>query len=318
MCGIWKRGKASELDYRAYAGLPQTLRNINISGGEPFLREDLVEIIGIIRHRCKGARILISSNGLLPDLIERRVAKMPEVGVRISIDGIGETHDNVRGVNGSFQRAQETTVRLRRLGVKDLGIAATMTKENAHQIVAVQRLAEELGVEFTCAVAHSSPIYFGTQGDAAPASDVAREQLALLARRQLSSLHPKDWFRAYFTSGLIDYVDGRARRVRCTAGRRFIFLDPVGDVYPCNMLDMRMGNITQQSFPEILHSSQRILEYVERCPQNCWMVCTVAPMMRKNPFKPMLWILGSKWLTPFGGLPRIGGLKRQRDQACRL
>lgn len=294
MCDIWKRKDCQDLEPTAYANLPKSLQYVNISGGEPFIRKDLGDVFKVIRQRCQGARILISSNGSMPELIEKTVSRMPGVAIRISIDGIGEFHDRVRGISGSFERARESTVRLKKLGVRDLGIAATITKENASQLMPVRRLAEELDVEFTCAVAHSSPIYFGAQENDLPDPNIAREHLRALSCRQLSSSHPKDWFRAYFTSGLIDYIDGRARRINCTAGRRFFFLDPGGQVFPCNVLDLPMGNITEASFDRIQARGQAVLGKVKQCSQNCWMVCTVSPMMRRNPFRPLAWIISTK------------------------
>ncbi len=294
MCDIWRHEDGNDLEPAAYVSLPKSLQYINISGGEPFIRKDLVDIFKVIRRRCPRARILVSSNGSMPELIEKTVSQMPGVAVRISIDGIGEVHDRVRGVNGSFERAKESTERLKSLGIKDLGIAATITKENASQLMAVRRLAEEIGIEFTCAVAHSSTTYFGEQKDDVPDPIVAREHLKALACRQLSSSRPKDWFRAYFTSGLIDYVDGNARRINCLAGRRFFFVDPCGHVYPCNVLNMRMGNITEASFDDIQACSHDVLDKVKQCTQNCWMVCTVSPMMRRNPLRPLAWVLRAK------------------------
>src|SRR5438093_9153719 len=71
MCDIWQYGRGSELRPEDYSRLPASLREVNISGGEPFLRKDLPDIVRVIRARCPKARIVISTNALMPARIEQ-------------------------------------------------------------------------------------------------------------------------------------------------------------------------------------------------------------------------------------------------------
>ena len=64
MCNIWQIKNFPEINYEEYLKLPSSLRDINISGGEPFLREDLVDIVRVIKRACPKAKITISTNGL--------------------------------------------------------------------------------------------------------------------------------------------------------------------------------------------------------------------------------------------------------------
>lgn len=74
--------------------------------------------------------------------------------------------------------------------------------------------------------------------------------------------HPKSWFRAYFNMGLINYIHDNQRLLPCEAGLVNFFVDPYGEIYPCNGLEDKfwkesMGNIRQSgSFYEIWHSEQ--------------------------------------------------------------
>lgn len=89
-------------------------RHLLLTGGEPTLRKDLVEVIGAFASRGKIQTAFINSNGLKPSLIEEIATAVktrhPHLGLefQISIDGLEATHDRVRGVPGNFQKAMET------------------------------------------------------------------------------------------------------------------------------------------------------------------------------------------------------------------
>jgi MoaA/NifB/PqqE/SkfB family radical SAM enzyme len=104
MCDIWKQTPAErpELSPEDYRWLPASLRSINVSGGEPFLRDDLVEIVRVMREACPRARVVISTNGLATQRIVAAVPLMRDVAVRVSVDGVGEAHDTLRGVQGAW------------------------------------------------------------------------------------------------------------------------------------------------------------------------------------------------------------------------
>jgi len=300
MCDIWKRptDQARELAPGDYAWLPASLRSINVSGGEPFLRDDLPDVVRVMQRASPRARIVISTNGLDPARVERAVALMERVAVRVSLDAVGPAHDRTRGVAGAYERVVETVARLKALGVSDLGLAATATASGeGGELPAVERLAAELGVAFTASVAHSSPIYFGEQGGERPTSEVVVSDVARIMRKRLASPKPSDWAKAYYLRGLVEYVRRRPRMLPCGAGEDHFFLDPWGDVYPCNVNGLRMGNIREGSFEELAaRSRDAVREGVAGCREQCWMVCTVSPPMRRRPVRPAAWIAGAKLL----------------------
>jgi len=299
MCDIWKSDARQERELKPadYRWLPKSLRSINVSGGEPFLRDDIVEIVEVMRERCPKARIVISTNGLQPDRIVAAVERMPEVAIRVSIDGVGEAHDAVRGIPGAYDRAMETVERLRDIGVADLGLAATATDTNVGDVTRVRDRTKELGLKFSVTAAHSSPIFFGDHAVERPHSAESVGEMVAIMREHLRSWRPLDWAKAYYVRGLIEYIRGRPRRLPCRAGTDFFFLDPWGDVYPCNIGGTLIGNIREGSFEEIRRRSwNRVREKVDACEVQCWMVCTVGPPMKRRPLKPMMWMLGAKLL----------------------
>jgi hypothetical protein len=114
----------------------------------------------------------------------------------------------------------------------------------------------------------------------------------------LKSPRPKDWFRAYFNWGLINYIKGNKRFLPCEMGRDGFFLDPSGDILACNGMDEKlpMGNLVAETWDEIWTSSRakEVRRRVKWCPKNCWMIGSAAPAIWHHPVKPVLWVLKRK------------------------
>jgi MoaA/NifB/PqqE/SkfB family radical SAM enzyme len=293
-CDMWKYDRGREMKPEDYAVLPPSLTHINLSGGEPYLRDDLPEIYAALKERFPDARIVISTNGLVPKRIREMTARMPGAAVRVSIDALGRLNDEIRGVPGSYEKAKETLRLLKEIGVTDLGISATASRGVEGELDKVMDLAWREGMEFVCGVAHSSPIYFGEQNGLRPSREKCVPTLEMVMRRQLSAWRPKEWFRAYMTSGMVDYVESRPRKFRCTAIKDFFYLDAAGIVYPCNMRDDPMGSLLEKDYTELVTANPEIVKKVKTCSIDCWMSCTVAPTLRRRPWIALPWVLSHK------------------------
>lgn len=289
MCDIWQNRMTGELRPDEYGRLPGSLRDINISGGEPFLRNDLPQIVAVLRRTCPRARLLISTNGFQPEksrrLLEEIVRIDPRVGLRVSIDGEGERHDQIRGVPGGFGRCVAVLESARRLGVKDLGIGVTVMERNLDQLGPLYDFSLDHGLEFSVTIATDSEIYFGENQSRHRPADTARmgRELSRLARREYRRTRPKCWFRAWFDKRLARYaVEGR-RPMPCSAGRGFFYLDSLGTVYACHIRPLRMGNLREQGWRELWEGpdADRARADARGC-HDCWMVCTSKSELRRR------------------------------------
>lgn len=301
MCHIWEVQSSQQLSPVDFTMLPRTLRTVNVSGGEPFLRDDLPDVVRSIKAACPRAKITISTNGILTDKIERAMREItsfdPAIALGVSIDGIGDKHDEVRGVRGAYERAVDTLRRVKALGVGDLRIAFTASPANLSHFSQVYDLAQRLRVQFTCAVAHNSSHYFHTEDNLGVDSRLLLFQVEKVASAELATLSPKRWARAYFAAGLCQYANGRGRSLPCDAGSAFFFLDPSGGVHPCNVLDIKMGNLREEhSFEDLWSSShaEAARRIVAQCTLGCWMICTARTAMRKNLARVALWAASKK------------------------
>lgn len=295
MCYTWKYPSDKEQEIRPsdLSTLPRMVR-LNVTGGEPFLKEDLSDILHVVKKKAK--RVVISTNGFLTKKTLMVMRQHQDVGIRISVDGLEGTHESVRGVKGCYSKAIETLRGLRDLGVKDLGIAVTVSDQNAQDLVALYRFAKENHVELATAILHNA-YYFHKEDNVI--DDKVRVEIGLkdLIREFLKSRHPKDWFRAYFTQGIIDHMHGKQREMKCTMATDSFYVDPYGNVRPCNVMDLPFGNLKERTFQEIWNSpeAQNARKEVDECTRNCWMIGSVGHLMRYRFWLPLFWIIRNKW-----------------------
>jgi MoaA/NifB/PqqE/SkfB family radical SAM enzyme len=188
-------------------------------------------------------------------------------------------------------------IELSRLGVKDIGFGITMSDRNAEDMIELYQLAKMMKLEFATAAVHNA-FYFNKMDNTFEKPDVAIAELRKLIKELLKSHRAKDWFRAYFNYGLINYIKGNPRLLPCEMSKDSFFLDPFGRMLPCNVINEEMGNLRDNSFSEIWTSSQaeNVRAKAANCGKNCWMMGSVSQQMKKNITVPGKWLLKHKFL----------------------
>jgi MoaA/NifB/PqqE/SkfB family radical SAM enzyme len=305
MCNTWQHPSttADELSADDLRSLPH-LDFANITGGEPFLRSDLAEIIDVVRS--KADRVVVSTNGYFTDRVVALAQRYPDLGFRVSLEGLPAANDDLRGIKDGFDHGLRTLLRLRAVGVKDIGFGITLSDRNADDIIELYELADSMGLEFATAAVHNS-FYFHKYDNVIEDQERVAANLEEVSRRLLRTNRPKNWFRAWFNVGLANYVRGGRRLLPCGMGTDVFFVDPFGRVMPCNAMDAAMGSLKSQSFGEIWDSPEAhaVRDRVRTCDANCWMVGSVSPAMKKHIAVPASWVVEAKCT---GTLPPIKGL----------
>ena len=272
----------------------------NITGGEPFIREDLKEIVRELYK--KSDRIVISTNGFFTDRIVDLCKEFPQIGIRISIEGLENTNNEIRGLKDGFNKGYTTLKTLVDMGMKDVGFGMTVQDKNAPDLVPLYELSNEMGMEFATASLHNS-FYFVEAKNIIKDRPMVAENFEKLINEMLNSNSPKKWFRAYFNHGLINYIYGQKRLLPCDMSFNTFFIDPYGDVMPCNGTKDKevMGNLNEQNWDELWNSEQadRVREKVRHCDRNCWMIGSVSPAMHKYIWVPAAWVIKHKFLHFF-------------------
>ena len=303
-CSMCNRYKApskaeEEISIETIKKLPK-MYFTNITGGEPFIREDLKEIVRELYK--KSDRIVISTNGFFTDRIVDLCKEFPQIGIRISIEGLENTNNEIRGLKDGFNKGYTTLKTLVDMGMKDVGFGMTVQDKNAPDLVPLYELSNEMGMEFATASLHNS-FYFVEAKNIIKDRPMVAENFEKLINEMLDSNSPKKWFRAYFNHGLINYIYGQKRLLPCDMSFDTFFIDPYGDVMPCNGTKDKevMGNLNEQSWDELWNSEQaeRVRKVVRHCDRNCWMIGSVSPAMHKYIWVPAAWVIKHKFLRYF-------------------
>ncbi len=301
MCNIWQIKDFPEVGPDLYLKLPASLQDVNISGGEPFLRRDLVEIIHNVKKACPRANINISTNGFLVDTIKRVLPKIkrvyPQIAISISVDGIGQMHEDVRRVPEAWNKVVETIQFCSELlGKKKVKVAFTLNDLNYKQLNEAYIWSKKLGIEFTMAVAHSSEMFFSKENVIDVDPGFLEEEFKKVIKKLLKSINPKDWARAYFVDGLLKIAKGKKRPLESYAGEDFFYLDPKADIYPSVVDNLIMGNLEKANFKDVWFSAEanKARADVQGFENNYWMVCTARSAIKRNPLKVANWIFQNK------------------------
>ena len=309
MCYIWKNPTHPdyEIDLKTIEKLPGNFDFLNITGGEPTLRKDLMEICDLLYPKTK--KLEISTNGLHADKLVPIVEKYKDIKIRISVEGFEATNDNIRGEKDGFKKKIDAMEKLIAAGGCDLGFATTFQDENIDEIVELYRMTKNLNIEFATSALHNAFQFHKNNNFIYERKKVAKKVEKLITE-MLQSWNVKTLFRAYLNLGLISKILGHPRLHPCTQGTDSIFIDPWGDVYACNVRnDLWMGNIKDQTWDEIYNGAKadEIRKKVAGCPQNCWMVSSAKTAMRStlNPKLPKISVF--KWVA-FNKIKTILGM----------
>lgn len=144
-CNIYKR-KSNDLSVSEWSRIFQKLGKglfwATVSGGEPFLRDDLPELVSYLYDHCSPSVINIPTNGILVERIPTMVrdisthCRKAQIVINVSIDDIEERHDAARGVPGNYEKAVRTFAELKRLDLRNVsvGIHTVISRVNAPRI----------------------------------------------------------------------------------------------------------------------------------------------------------------------------------------
>lgn len=298
MCDCFKdpTRPEEEITLKEIRKLPE-MAFTNITGGEPFIRKDIPEIVEELYK--KSDRIVISTNGYFTDRILSLCERFPRVGIRISIEGLQETNDAIRGIPDGFNRGYNTLKKLVEMRHPDVGFGMTVQDMNCEDLVPLYNISDELGMEFATATLHNSFYFRKTNNKIDNKLKVSRN-FEKLINELLSSKSPKKWFRAYFNHGLINYIYGNKRLLPCDMSKNAFFIDPFCDVIPCNGMAQKavMGNLREQNWDELWNSekAEKVRECTRKCERNCWMIGSASPAMHKYIWVPGWWVIKHKFL----------------------
>lgn len=266
ICSIWQESHKPELSLKDYEEFFS--RNdwhwVSFTGGEPFLRKDLLELMMLPLKHCQSLNVLsVTTNGYLTEWIVHVISeilkeKIKSLYVSVSLDGPKEFHDFQRGVEGSFEKATSTFHRLKELGDERLKVHFEYVISKLSQGKLMSTI-ESLGLspsDFIITVAQKSYFYDNElQANIEPEKSALREEVSEFLRKyktcSISDIAQKIFLK-YVLEG---------KRIPCVGGVSSFYLDSQGIVRPCIMLSKDLGSFREFG---ILNPS---------CKNNCYTPC---------------------------------------------
>ena len=266
--GLWKRELQLDEVERVFKSVGQ-IYFLNISGGEPFLRKDLPEIIELALMYMKPHIVHIPTNAISVPRVEEGVTRILEymrkhgaervpLTLKPSLDGVGEVHDRVRGVPGNFDKVVETVEMLKRLRATypnlhvELGTVVSRmnldrvkeTADYVHQWEGIESYRNEIAEERT---------EFFNIGDAiTPSAEEYAELMKYFSAKTRENIRKKRHLARITESLRLVYYGYASRIVKeqrqvlpCYGGITNAHMNPYGQIWPCAVLgyDQPMGNV---------------------------------------------------------------------------
>jgi len=314
-CNIWtiyRRDPQKRKDELTIQEIEQIFKSLghvyffNVSGGEPFLRKDLSEVISLAIEYLTPNIIHIPTNALKPEVIEREVEKMlihmdqikykVPFSVKPSMDGIGEEHDRIRGVKGNFDKLLDTVERLKALQKAfpffHIELGTVISNENIDKIDEISQFAHSLGVEsYRNEIAEQRSEFLNIGDPITPNAKEYIETIKIFSSRIRENLDGKRQLTKVTESLRLVYYDIAIRVLKenrqvipCYAGISNVQMNPYGDIWPCCVLgyDQSMGNVRDYGydFQKVFHSTKaaEVRSYIKN--GNC--ACPLANQAYSN------------------------------------
>lgn len=308
MCDSWRIRPGVELtpeQVDAVFAKIGRLDVVRLTGGEPFLREDMLRLAEAVLRRSRPFVVHITTNGSFPDRVvefARGFSQSRRLRFMVSFDGLQAEHDRNRGDEVLFETAMETVRRLAELR-ESLGLEVSAN----HTVISPQSMSDNeglrrelgaIGVEVHSVIAYADSAMYGAKliGKKAehlivptgyplhPALHGA--DVLGFVERELSRVGEfRDGMlrrgKRYYLHGLRERLAGKSkpsRQPRCVALRSHLRILPDGGVPVCQFNTERVGNLLTQSFEQVWHGddARQSRGWVDGCP-GCWAECEVMP-----------------------------------------
>jgi MoaA/NifB/PqqE/SkfB family radical SAM enzyme len=266
-CGVWARS-SEEMTVQEwsqiFAHLGHTPFYLTFTGGEPFLRADLHELVTAGAELCRPGIITIPTNGLLTarilDQVDQicRAASHSKVGINLSLDGIGQEHDEIRQVPGNWERALETWQGLKELQRRHanlmLSIHTVISRYNASRIGEIVDGLQFLAPDSYITEVAEERVELGTVGwEITPAPEVyapIADELSARAKAAPGTglARVTQAFRAEYYQLAKKILQEKTQVIPCQSGWASGHIAPDGDVWSCCVRAEPIGNLRQTHY----------------------------------------------------------------------
>lgn len=278
---------------------------ITFSGGEPFLRKDIVEICQAVYRQCEPKIVNIPTNGILHEVIVSKVEEMTrtcpktQFVINLSIDGIGEQHDEIRNVPGNFEKVIAAYNGLRKLKAKNLsiGIHTVISSFNVKDFhnIATQLMAYEPD-SYISEIAEERVELDTMDSNITPDLLSYKTAIDFLIHRIKNKKYKgigkiTEAFRIEYYNLVKRIMRDKKQIIPCYSGIASAQISPEGDIWSCCVKARSMGNLRENDydFRRIWNNHNAVLERKSIKNKECW--CPLANASYTNMLMhiPTLW-----------------------------
>lgn len=291
ICFIWRKEKRPEptpADVAAFLRGAPTIRWLNLTGGEIFLRDDVPAVVeAALGAQPRLAVLDFPTTGQRTDRIVSDVERIARLGVprcfvTVSVEGPPALHDRLRGRPGAFERMIATYRALRRVPRVAAFLGLTLSDRNADAVDAtLDALASRLPGfsprEVHVNVATTSGHYYDNLG--AGVRRPRRPHRAIrrvLSRRRARWFSPTDVLETAYLARVRAHVGTGRSPLPCRSLFTSVFVGGDGQVRPCTVFDRPLGDAYAAPLPTLLATPEaeaaRADVQADRCP-GCWSPC---------------------------------------------
>ena len=260
-CNIWMNKKThdplspEEIVKMLKDPIFKNIHTIFNSGGEPTLRQDLLQVLLAEHEALPNATLSMTTNALMPERALAAVKGALEAGIPISvgtsIDGVDSVHDTIKGVIGNFKKADWLLHKLKELKESSaiyskLSIHAgtVLVDSNMEDIPRIEEYLKGMGMPLSILFFNAAS-YYNKEGTV---MEHNREAVKKILEKRTQTLLSQKW---------VDWCNGKPINFTCFALYNFLLVKSNGDVVPCfNFWDKVAGNVRQNTPSEIWHSEK--------------------------------------------------------------
>jgi MoaA/NifB/PqqE/SkfB family radical SAM enzyme len=261
-----------------------------LSGGEPFLRKDIVEIVKVVYERCRPKIINIPHNGTFPDTTAGKVERMArdcpesEIIINVSLDEVGHRHDEIRKTRDNFELATRTFESLKALDAPNLtvGIHTVISRYNVERFPEIYRGLMAMGPDsyITEIAEERDELQTLGTGITPTAGQYGRAIEFLLSqvrqRRYDGVARVTQSFRLEYYKLARAAVERREQTTPCYAGWASCQISPDGEVWPCCVRGESAGSLREHDydFPAVWFGGR--MDEIRRSIRNRECACPLA------------------------------------------
>lgn len=294
ICQIWKKKRKKEMttkEIKEFFEKNNYFNWVDLTGGEIFLRDDLLEIVKAILTNCRNLYLFhYPTNGYLTEKIvtdTKDILKLspPKLIVTVSLDGPKRLHDKLRGTRGSWERAIKTYQKLRELNKKNFEVFLGMTifKDNLGKFDdtfgEVRKYIREISYnDFHLNLAQTSSHFYGNLEVDLGINKKMIEEIKKIKQQKKRQFSGVQFLENRYQSLIAKYLEIKKSPLDCQSLSASVFIDPYGNIYPCAIWDKKIANLKEIRFDlkKIWHLS-RVKETRKKiadkqCP-GCWTPC---------------------------------------------